>query len=71
LHQDNPSAAPYLVFLHATTRDDKHWPEENWRALIDLLADSGYVLSCRGRRMKKRGPNAWRRVTILSTSCRA
>jgi len=30
----------YLVFLHATTRDDKHWPEENWRQLIGLLAST-------------------------------
>lgn len=35
------TAQPYAVFLHATTRDDKHWPEEHWRALITLLADSG------------------------------
>ncbi|CAA0337830.1 lipopolysaccharide heptosyltransferase RfaC [Klebsiella oxytoca] len=41
LRQADASAVPYLVFLHATTRDDKHWPEENWRALIALLADSG------------------------------
>lgn len=32
---------PYLVFLHATTRDDKHWPEARWRELITLMADSG------------------------------
>lgn len=32
---------PYLVFLHATTRDEKHWPESYWRELIALLADSG------------------------------
>ena len=32
---------PYAVFLHATTRDDKHWPEEHWRTLIALLADNG------------------------------
>ncbi|WP_100157757.1 lipopolysaccharide heptosyltransferase RfaC [Proteus columbae] len=32
---------PYLVFLHATTRDEKHWPESHWRDLIALLADSG------------------------------
>ncbi|WP_312983237.1 lipopolysaccharide heptosyltransferase RfaC [Atlantibacter sp.] len=32
---------PYLVFLHATTRDDKHWPEARWRELITLVADSG------------------------------
>ncbi|WP_406671052.1 lipopolysaccharide heptosyltransferase RfaC [Raoultella terrigena] len=41
LRQEEAGAAPYLVFLHATTRDDKHWPEENWRALIALLADRG------------------------------
>ena len=34
-------AGEYAVFLHATTRDDKHWPEEHWRELIGLLADSG------------------------------
>lgn len=33
--------SPYVVFLHSTTRDDKHWPEENWRSLIELMADSG------------------------------
>lgn len=31
----------YAVFLHATTRDDKHWPEENWRELMELLKTSG------------------------------
>ena len=35
------AAGEYAVFLHATTRDDKHWPEEHWRELIGLLADSG------------------------------
>lgn len=38
------SAAPassYAVFLHATTRDDKHWPESHWRTLIGLLNGSG------------------------------
>lgn len=34
-------AENYLVFLHATTRADKHWPEAHWRELIGLLADSG------------------------------
>ena len=31
----------YAVFLHATTRDDKHWPEANWRELIGLLNNTG------------------------------
>lgn len=34
-------ADQYLVFLHATTRDDKHWPESHWRELSGLLAESG------------------------------
>nr|WP_318383574.1 lipopolysaccharide heptosyltransferase RfaC [uncultured Enterobacter sp.] len=38
LNDDN---ARYVVFLHATTRDDKHWPEDHWRTLISLLAESG------------------------------
>jgi heptosyltransferase-1 len=34
-------AQPYLIFLHATTRDDKHWPESHWRELIGLLGHTG------------------------------
>lgn len=37
----NADSQPYAVFLHATTRDDKHWPENNWRELIRLLGDEG------------------------------
>lgn len=32
---------PYLVFLHATTRDEKHWTEEEWRDLIKLIEPTG------------------------------
>ncbi|OAT28661.1 lipopolysaccharide heptosyltransferase RfaC [Proteus myxofaciens] len=32
---------PYLVFLHSTTRDEKHWPEIHWRALISQLYGTG------------------------------
>lgn len=32
---------PWLVFLHATTRDNKHWPEAHWRELITLLQPTG------------------------------
>lgn len=41
LSQPPADADQYLVFLHATTRDDKHWPEQNWRELIKLAANSG------------------------------
>ncbi|PWW05354.1 lipopolysaccharide heptosyltransferase RfaC [Mangrovibacter plantisponsor] len=32
---------PYAIFLHATTRDDKHWPEDCWRELISMFANKG------------------------------
>ncbi|GAB3625387.1 lipopolysaccharide heptosyltransferase I [Pandoraea terrae] len=40
------SAEPYVVFVHATSRDDKTWPEANWTALgRELLAQGlGIVL---------------------------
>ena len=41
LHSSAQDSVPYLVFLHATTRDDKHWPESHWRELIGLLGNTG------------------------------
>lgn len=41
LTEVNADTAQYAVFLHATTRDDKHWPEANWRELIGLLNNTG------------------------------
>ncbi|MBB1202245.1 lipopolysaccharide heptosyltransferase RfaC [Enterobacteriaceae bacterium 89] len=41
LSASGEAAEPYLVFLHATTRDDKHWPEARWRELLALLQGSG------------------------------
>ncbi len=35
---------PYLVFLHATSRADKLWPEANWRALIAAFAKAGFAI---------------------------
>ena len=36
--ETNKTEAPYLMFLHATTRDNKHWPEDHWRSLIEKMA---------------------------------
>ncbi|AFP85112.1 lipopolysaccharide heptosyltransferase RfaC [secondary endosymbiont of Ctenarytaina eucalypti] len=35
---------PYLVFLHATTRPEKQWPETHWRALIQFSANHDYSI---------------------------
>ena len=41
LSQPSADAQRYLVFLHATTRDNKHWPEAHWRDLIARVAPTG------------------------------
>ena len=41
MQSEEEHQSPYVIFLHSTTRDDKHWPEENWRELIGLMAESG------------------------------
>ena len=28
---------PYVIFFHSTTRDEKHWPKQEWRNLIEKL----------------------------------
>ncbi len=35
---------PYMIFLHATSRADKTWPEANWRALIGAFARAGFAV---------------------------
>ncbi|MHB1291350.1 MAG: lipopolysaccharide heptosyltransferase I [Sulfuricella sp.] len=58
---------PFLVLLHATSRDDKLWPEADWIALGAYLAGKG--IACvlpwgsaaeqqRSRRLAERIPNA-------------
>ncbi|WP_216782687.1 lipopolysaccharide heptosyltransferase RfaC [Candidatus Profftia tarda] len=36
-----PDYDRYLVFLHSTTRNDKHWPTQHWRDLIALTESTG------------------------------
>lgn len=36
---------PYLVFIHATTWDTKHWPESYWEELIKIAAQAGYHIA--------------------------
>lgn len=35
---------PYVVFLHAASREAKRWPEERWVALGERLAAAGYTV---------------------------
>jgi heptosyltransferase I len=37
-------AGPYVAVVHATSRADKLWPEERWRALIAALAGAGLAV---------------------------
>ncbi len=35
---------PYLVFVHSTTWDDKHWPEQYWMELAKKATHAGYIV---------------------------
>ena len=35
---------PYLVFAHATTWVDKHWPEPYWCTLANIATEQGYTV---------------------------
>ncbi|HCE5831551.1 lipopolysaccharide heptosyltransferase I [Pseudomonas aeruginosa] len=39
---DAEPGAPYLVFLHGTTWDTKHWPEAYWRELAERMCERGW-----------------------------
>ena len=36
-------AGPYALAYHATSRADKEWPEDRWRALVTHFARAGFV----------------------------
>jgi len=36
-------AGPYALAFHATSRADKEWPEDRWRALVTHFARAGFV----------------------------
>ena len=51
---------PYVLFFHATTRDEKHWPEREWRNLIEKLnALSIQVRLPWGNEKKRREQSDW------------
>lgn len=44
-NQANSTACmPYIVAIHATTRADKHWPEQAWQALLAKVAEQGVAI---------------------------
>jgi heptosyltransferase-1 len=43
--EGDPPDSPYAVFLHATSRQDKLWPEAHWRALVERVTGAGFVVA--------------------------
>jgi heptosyltransferase I len=39
---DAATDLPYVVFVHATSRADKLWPEADWKGLIATFGQAGY-----------------------------
>ncbi|BBB24801.1 lipopolysaccharide heptosyltransferase RfaC [Amphritea japonica] len=42
--QEKDTTSGYLVFLHSTTRFDKHWPEAYWLELIKKATEEGWKI---------------------------
>lgn len=42
--EDDEGDAPYLVFLHGTTWETKHWPERYWRDLLERAVQAGWTV---------------------------
>jgi heptosyltransferase-1 len=38
----NAPRGRYAVFVHASSRDDKRWPDVHWRALVEHAAQAGF-----------------------------
>jgi len=50
---------PYVMLLHGTTWDTKHWPQASWQQLAKRLATAGYqVLVTWGNEKEKRNAEA-------------
>jgi len=43
-HVDAMPAGRYAVAMHATSREDKLWPEDRWRALVGGFAQAGLAV---------------------------
>lgn len=39
-----PESSPYVMFLHGTTWETKHWPEEYWVGLAKKVTEAGYFV---------------------------
>lgn len=39
---NSPACEPYVLAVHATTRADKHWPEDAWQALFEQIVNAGF-----------------------------
>jgi heptosyltransferase-1 len=41
---DGVPDSPYAVFMHATSRDDKLWPEQHWKTLLEHVVNAGFTV---------------------------
>lgn len=62
-----PATPPYVLFLHGTTRADKHWPDPYWHSLCKLVCETGLAVKLpwwsdaehrRARHIAEAHPNA-------------
>ncbi len=67
-----PRPYPYVVFLHGTTWESKHWPELYWRQLTERMGQFGVVVKLPWETLPKRpGPNASPAGCAMPWYCRS
>ena len=64
-------AAPYALLLTMTSRDDKLWPEEHWRALGAWLERRACTACCPGERTRSGAAARASRRRSRAPSCRS
>lgn len=69
---ETAAAEPYLVFLHGTTWESKHWPEWYWRQLTERMGAEGFQVRLPwATRPKRPVPNVWPRVCHTPMCCQS
>ncbi len=43
-HTNLTACNPYIIAIHATTREDKHWQEAHWVELLQQLSEQGIAI---------------------------
>lgn len=64
LSEKNTNNMPYIMFLHGTTWESKHWPDANWFDLADIASQNGFAVQ-----VTHATPKQTTRASALTAKC--